>query len=481
MTRGMSLSIKLLFTFVPLFILAVSGSYFLNALSSQDLMLEQAREASLQKAHIVREAIVYQMVENDKVEDTFLNRLQTVGGLRDLYVRIRPDNLRLTEEFDDDTTRPRRLKMRMESALAKGSIGEEVFDTGVPLWVVHGDDVEAIIPFKAEKKCQQCHDVPLNHVLGVAHVQIPLANIQGSINANANRMAMISSGFAVVVILIGFFLYRSFIQTPVKKLVEATEAIGQGNMSVSMDVSASKDELGSLSRSIDRMRTALKQSQDALRTSTVGQIAQTMIRDFRAPVRQILQAVSAIEKPDTDSSLRSELAAQARAAVETMNKMTQDLIDFTTGEMKANKMASSVPGLVQYVRESVKTELEKESIRFEVREGFSGNAQLDYERIGRALVNIINYSANYVPPGGQITLSTESDRKNVIFRIRNDGSPIPQQFLGRIFEPFVKVVQEKGLGLNLALAKRIVELQGGKIDVVSLETGTTFTLQLPLT
>ncbi|MEX2117654.1 MAG: HAMP domain-containing sensor histidine kinase [Bacteroidota bacterium] len=476
-----SLTAKLFMTFVPLFLLAVVGSYYFSTTAAEEQMFEQAKEAALQKAHIVREALVSQMVDKYKVEDSFLNRIRTVGGIKELYIRIRPDQLNLHEDLLDDTTRPERLMKRVEFAKSKGTVGEEVFETGTPIWVRGPDEMEAIIPFKAEKKCQACHGVPLNHVLGVAHIQVPLAGIQASIIESSNRLAVISAVFGGLILVIAFLFYRSLIQKPVKRLVAATEALAQGNLNYDVTDGAPDDELGDLMRSFDGMRKALKQGQEALRTSTVGQIAQSLIRDFRAPIRQILGAIEQVEKTEGDPGRRKELAEGARTAVGSMNKMTQDLMDFTTGEMRINKMASSIPALVNYVKEAVKADLERDMIRFEIEQGFSGNAQLDYERIARALINLVNYSANYVPPGGSIRLSTSVTGSQLFLRVSHTGSAIPPRFLARIFEPFVKIVQEKGVGLGMALAKRIVEMQGGDIVVESKEgSGTMFTISLPM-
>ncbi len=147
----MRLSTKLLMTFVPLFIIAIVGSYLLTIQSSQDQMLEQAKVAAFQKAHIVREALVSQMVDKYKVEDGFLEKIRHSGGLKDLYIRIRPENLHLTEDLID-SVRMVRLNARMQFAMSKGTYGDEVFTTGKPMWVRSEDDFEAIIPFKAEKK-----------------------------------------------------------------------------------------------------------------------------------------------------------------------------------------------------------------------------------------------------------------------------------------------------------------------------------------
>jgi signal transduction histidine kinase len=480
----MKLSGKLLLAFVPVFLLLIGDSYYLTNEQQEEAMLEQAKSAAIQKAQIVREALVQQMVEKYKIEDSFLERLQRVGGLKDLYVRIKVDNLKLMEDIiQDDPSRNSRLMAREQFAVAKGQTGNEVFTDGIARFVNRESEeaLEAIVPFKAEKKCRSCHEVEINHVLGVAHIQIPLTDIKQAISKNSRFNALVSGGFAVVMLVIGYLLYRSLIQKPIKSLVAATEAIGQGNLNYEMKTSPSNDELGVLMQSFDKMRKALKQSQEALRTSTVGQIAQSLIRDFRAPMRQILLATDRMDRGDVDPATQKQLAATTRESVATMSKMAQDLLDFTTGEMRVNKMSCNVPIVVKYVSDAVRSELEKDMVKLEVEQKYSGNAPLDYERISRALINIINYSVNYIPPGGFIKLTTSSEGNNLLFTISDNGNGIPSAYQDKVFEPFVKVAAERGLGLSLALAKRIIEIQGGKIRLESEEgKGTTFTITMPL-
>jgi signal transduction histidine kinase len=397
----------------------------------------------------------------------------------DLYIRIRPENLHLVEDLQD-STRTVRLNVRMQKAIEKGPIGDEVFSTGIPMYVRRAEDFEAIIPFKAEKKCQACHEVEVGHVLGVAHVQLPLTEINNAIQDNSITTAMISFGFAAVSLVIGFVFYRSLIQKPVQRLVTATEELRKGNLNYDVGMTKSKDELGVLADSFDRMRKALKTSQEALRTSAVGQIAQSLIRDFRAPMREILTSVDQLQRGAAPEQ-QQQLFETTKNSVQTMQKITQDLLEFTTGDLKANKMAARVPQVVGYVEQMVRQDLEREGIKFEVQQGYQGSARLDYDRVSRALMNIILYSINYVPPDGAIRLMTAAEGTNLVIKIEDNGSGIPAAFLDKIFEPFVKIVQEKGVGLSLALAKRIIDMQGGKVEVKSTEgKGTTFIITMPM-
>jgi signal transduction histidine kinase len=480
MFRNYKLSTKLLLSFVPLFLIAIVTSYVLNTREEESAMLGQAKTAVFQRAHIVRESLVSQMVDKYKVDDSYLERLQLVGGLQDLFIWINVDNLHLTEDLID-SSRVARLTKRMQLALSKGDEGLPVFKTGNALYIERENTMEAIVPFKAEKKCLACHSVPVGHVLGVAHISVPLVDIRAAIESNAQRSAVITAGFAAVILLIGYVLFRTLVQRPVKDLVDATVALGQGNLEYEMRLLPSNDELGTLAQSFEKMRTALKQSQEALRSSTVGQIATSLIRDFRTPMRQIVSSVNQIEKGSPTNEQKAQLCESARASVESMNKMAQDLLDFTTGDLKLNKMPCNVSSVMNYVADALKSDLLRDSIRLDVQNGYQGVAPLDYERVSRALINIIGYSSNYVPPQGIIRLSTTSQGNSLIIKIADNGSAIPPQYKDRIFEPFVKIVQEKGVGLSLALAKRIIDMQGGSIEVESVEgKGNTFVLVLPL-
>lgn len=111
----------------------------------------------------------------------------------------------------------------------------------------------------------------------------------------------------------------------------------------------------------------------------------------------------------------------------------------------------------------------------------------DITRVAQIFSNILNNAAKYTPEGGRVVLALEKERGNAIVRIRDSGVGIPASLLPRIFEPFTQGEQaieraEGGLGLGLTLARRLVELHGGRIEAQSGGTGrgSEFTVYLPL-
>ena len=484
MFRNLSISTKLFLTFVPIFIIGIGLSVYLNNKNQEKQMQEQALESALQKAMIVKESLVNMMVESQMVDDKYLEKVKQVANLNDLYIRIDTSRLRLAEDFMD-STRAHRLGERVLLANNKdeydNQYGNQVLATGKQQWIRLGDDFKAMIPFIAEKKCQQCHEVQIGDVLGVAHLDFPLTKIIYANQQNSQRSAMISGGVAFFIILVGFIFFRTLVQSPLKKLESATEEIGKGNMSDDLTLPDGNDEVGKLARAFIQMRNALKESQDAMRISTVGQVAASLVQDFRAPIKDIVGAIDEIKKSTIDEAKKNELLDAAKESAQLVNRMTQDLIDFTSGEIKVDKKLISIGKLIRSVTTSVKSDLEKQQIRFDVTSNFDGQAIIDADRTARALDNIINYAANYVPAGGFIRLETDSDAGKLFIRIIDNGAGIPKAFQEKIFEPFVKVVQSGGVGLDLALAKKIIEKQNGKITLVSEEgKGTTYAITLPL-
>ena len=101
--------------------------------------------------------------------------------------------------------------------------------------------------------------------------------------------------------------------------------------------------------------------------------------------------------------------------------------------------------------------------------------------LGRVYRNLILNAIQATAPGGLIVVATEARADRVQVRIYDTGCGIPPERLGAIFEDFV-TTKRRGLGLGLAISKKIVEQLGGTITVASeVGKGTTFVLEFPRT
>jgi signal transduction histidine kinase len=110
----------------------------------------------------------------------------------------------------------------------------------------------------------------------------------------------------------------------------------------------------------------------------------------------------------------------------------------------------------------------------------------DPVRLTQILANLLNNAAKYTEPGGHVEVSAAREGDEIVCQIRDDGIGIPAEMLGRVFDMFVQADPHSarsrgGLGIGLALVKRLVELHGGQVEAASEGPGrgTQITLRLP--
>jgi len=118
-----------------------------------------------------------------------------------------------------------------------------------------------------------------------------------------------------------------------------------------------------------------------------------------------------------------------------------------------------------------------------------GSLQLvaDATRLAQVVSNLLNNAAKYTPHGGHIELSVRREASRVAIAVSDTGVGIPPEALPEVFEMFTQVGRNRdrsqgGLGIVLALVRRLVELHGGTVTVESAgnDGGSTFTVRLPL-
>ena len=110
----------------------------------------------------------------------------------------------------------------------------------------------------------------------------------------------------------------------------------------------------------------------------------------------------------------------------------------------------------------------------------------DPARLAQVIGNIVNNACKFTGDGGRITVIIEGDEAHAVIRVRDNGIGIAPEKRGMIFDMFTQVdtsleQTERGLGIGLALAKKLVELHGGMIEVRSegLGRGSEFVVRLP--
>jgi CheY-like chemotaxis protein/anti-sigma regulatory factor (Ser/Thr protein kinase) len=108
---------------------------------------------------------------------------------------------------------------------------------------------------------------------------------------------------------------------------------------------------------------------------------------------------------------------------------------------------------------------------------------VDAVRMAQVLSNLISNAAKYTDPGGSIQVTGRREGDEIVIEVADNGRGIADEARKRIFEPFVQEEpRSSGLGVGLALVKRLVELHDGSVAVASggEGAGSTFTVRLPI-
>ena len=485
MFSRLRIATKLLLTILPLIIFAVGISAYLNNENEKREMLKQAQASAQTYAELIRESLVHMMMSRGRIDDDYINQVNNVRDINNLHIHFATDSLNLREMYRDSTHMARlRIREQLEHPLSPEE--RAVFTTGQPAWQQKGMVYNSVIPFISTARCQQCHDVPEGTVLGAAEMDISLERMTASIESNYIRSIWIVYIFTSIALLLSMILYRFLVSRRMKSLVEETTIIGEGNLDHPVIIGTSQDELGELALAFETMRVKLKLAQERLihseRLSALGQMAGSIIHDFRSPMATINLIIESLQQgKQTDPTRIQEWYRLIRESVQRMVNMAQELLDFSRGELRLEKSEISVEDFLTIVEKSVKLNLERAKIHFEIVNHCTGTALFDPDRIHRAIVNIINNAQDATPAGGTITLTTSSENGEIEFRISDTGSGIPPEIVTTIFDAFVTVGKKKGTGLGLAITKRIIDQHEGTIEVKSeMGRGTTFVIRLPL-
>lgn len=510
MLRKLGLSQKVVVVMLPLILVAVASSLYVSYKNQEALALNLLRSSAETQADIIKESLVHMMISSQRIEEDYLSRINTTGNIKNLSVWFLLDSLHLDEDLLTPA-RVQRLKERelrmthenrfvRDEVMAKGQavwlvqcdIGKhtghlaEVLSSRSSLWFHECERLKVILPFTADRRCQECHNVPTGKVLGAAYMEIPLAGTTAAFEANTKRSVLIFLVFTGIALAIGAFIFKKFISNPVNRLVAATNVIGSGNLEDRVGNQFDQDEFGTLAKSFDQMQNRLKHAQDELihreRLSAVGSMASSIIHDFRSPMNVILLAIDMMQHDHpTEKDKRKDLTKSIRISLERMQRMTREILDYSRGEIVLNPISVELGSFLDQLTGQVKTYLAKKNVQLIVDITYHGNMTVDPDRLQRALINIINNAEDAMPDGGRITLRAGVEGNSLKMTITDTGGGIPEEIRDSIFDPFVTAGKSKGTGLGLAITRGIIEQHGGSITFESEEEkGTTFFISLPL-
>jgi PAS domain S-box-containing protein len=254
-----------------------------------------------------------------------------------------------------------------------------------------------------------------------------------------------------------------------------------GFIKVMRDQTQWKEVELALQRSLDELARI-----DRTRNSFIAVLA----HELRNPLAPLGNAIHILRKSANDpASIRGTLELMERQIAQ-MSRLIADLLDVSRiahDKIELETGPVDVSSLVQQAFDVIRPQAD--ALRHEVTITESAAplyVEVDATRMVQVLVNLLNNAFKFTPPGGRIWLSTETEGDEAVIRIKDTGIGIPVEDQARIFEMFSQVDSSKerargGLGIGLALVRKLVELHNGSVQVNSAGrgTGSEFSIRLP--
>jgi signal transduction histidine kinase/ActR/RegA family two-component response regulator len=212
------------------------------------------------------------------------------------------------------------------------------------------------------------------------------------------------------------------------------------------------------------------------------------LRNPLAPVRNAIHILRARLPPTPELQWARDVIDRQ---VTQMARLIDDLMDvsrITRGTFELRRERVSLVEVVRLAVETSRPGIDASGHDLVVRIP-SEPIYLDADaiRLAQVFSNLLNNAAKYTGPGGRIAITAERDSGAVVVSVQDSGIGIPSQMLAHVFEPFTQLDRSLersrgGLGIGLALARRLVEMHGGAIEAQSPGTGqgSRFIVRLPL-
>jgi len=239
--------------------------------------------------------------------------------------------------------------------------------------------------------------------------------------------------------------------------------------------------------------TAQRELQEALQDTDrrKDEFLAMLAHELRNPVAPIGNVAEVLSRVLAGDEEKRTLAEIIRRQAMHLSRLLDDLLDVarvTQGHIELRRTVGPLAGCIHQAIETAQPLVREREHRITVSETFQPlHVNADRVRLAQAIGNIIINAAKYTPPGGDIRIRTFSEDDQAAIEVSDSGSGITPQFLPKVFDLFAQGDRsldrsQGGLGIGLAVCKKLVEMHDGTVTASSAGPGrgATFTIRLPL-
>ncbi len=275
----------------------------------------------------------------------------------------------------------------------------------------------------------------------------------------------------------------------VARLAETARALGEGDIDARVGHLEGGPELDTLAVTLDDMATKLQAAMERERRieRTRRDLVTAVSHDLRTPLSSLRAMVEAIEEGVIDDAPSLRLyVVEMRRSVSQLVSMVDDLFEMVQLDEGAIETETHRARLVEIVSSALAAvEVQAREKRLSLVTNLNGAEDAPCSpRMTRVLQNLLVNAVRHTPADGTVRVRASSSPDWLEVAVEDTGEGMAPEDLAQVFEPFFRADPARsgaGAGLGLALARRIVESLGGRIEAESRPAvGSRFSVQLPL-
>jgi len=328
-----------------------------------------------------------------------------------------------------------------------------------------------------------------DQILGYIMVTEQVNEILIAVEERKNFILRTVLAIAIAIFIFSIFLNR-YILKPIAGLVAYTESIKSRDESMGKieKFLYRSDELGLLSRSLNNMTKNLQQ-----RTQRAENSSADLAHEIRNPLAS-LKGASELLDSTNDKTEREKLIKILSHDVERIERLITDYSQMLKDEASLSREKMKVLDIQNLIRNVVdefsnNNSVTEKNIKFVVSKKNLNGKKLELfgieNRLEQVLANLFDNAVSFSPKNSEILINIQSDKDNIIIKIKDSGPGFSEVNTEKIFKRFYSNRPEKfgehsGLGLNIV--KSIVEMHGGSVRALNrsdIKKGAQIELELP--
>ena len=289
-------------------------------------------------------------------------------------------------------------------------------------------------------------------------------------------------GWAIVLAVVMALAFGVWFTRPLKRLENAIVGLGENRLDQVIAINGPAD-LALVGERLNWLRLRLSEL-DADKSRFLRHIS----HELKTPLASLREGVSLLEDGVAGplSKDQREIAQILKHNTGVLQSQIEDLLRFNTAAFEARQLRRQPADLLQLIEDQV----DAQRLQWRAREltvnitGETIRMEVDPEKIGTALANLLSNAIRYSPLKGTIEISLSQQPGRVHIDIQDQGAGVAPADRERIFEPFYRGERQpeggvRGSGIGLSIVQEYIAAHGGRIALLPREAGTHFRIEFP--